>query len=96
MFCIKSIQILDKKESGMESDNLVEFKIKNYDGKVYLKGELQEFLNTPNLRVIANAEAAVFFSDNIPLKRVLASLKVLEQDLKNRIEIEKANLGGEE
>jgi len=69
---------------------MTEFKIKNHNGKVYLKDELHEFLSTPTLRVIANAETAVFFAEDVPLKRVLASIQVLEQDLKNRIQIEAA------
>jgi len=68
---------------------MVEFEVRNYDGQVYFKEELKKILNTATLRVIADAETAIIFSENIPLERVKNSLKVILRDIDNRIVIEK-------
>ena len=67
---------------------MVEFEVKNYDGQVYFKEELKKILNTPILRVIADAEIALIFAEGIPLKRVRNSLKIISKDIDNRIKIE--------
>lgn len=67
---------------------MVEFKVKNYDGQIYLKEELKQFLNTPVLTIIPGTEAALIFSEGIPLRRIKESLKAILVDLEHRIGIE--------
>lgn len=64
----------------------MEVEVKNYDGQIYIKGDLRKILNTDTLRCLANAKAVVLFSNDVDLTRVKKSIEVILRDIKYRIE----------
>ena len=66
-----------------------EFEIKNYQGQLYIKDDLQRILHSNPLRAIANAEAVIIFPNDVPLESVKKSVNILLQDLELRIEKKK-------
>ena len=59
----------------------------NPQGQYYLPKEVREELGT-SLDIICNTKAAIIYSSATPIQQVLKSLKVLENDLTHRVEIQ--------
>ncbi len=61
---------------------MVEFSIKIHEkqGTAYFPKEIREAFGL-NLKLLPNAEAGVFYRDDADLNRVIASVKILLQDL---------------
>lgn len=64
-------------------------KTKNYNGHIYVKGELQNILNTSELHHIKSSISVLFFPDNITLKQIKQSLKTIEANIDDLIRKEK-------
>jgi bifunctional DNA-binding transcriptional regulator/antitoxin component of YhaV-PrlF toxin-antitoxin module len=68
---------------------MVKFHTKaNPQGQYYLPKEVREELGE-NLDLICNTKAAVIYNSDTPIEQVLKSLKVLENDLSHRAEMQK-------
>jgi len=57
-------------------------------GVLYIPKEIRDAF-TRNLKIIPNATAALFFPANANYEDVLKSLKIIEADLRHRLEIKK-------
>lgn len=57
-------------------------------GVLYIPKSLREAFSR-NMRIIPNATAALFFSAKTDYTDVLASLKIIEADIKHRITLQK-------
>ena len=53
-------------------------KSKNYDGHIYVKGNLQKILNTQELNSVNSSISVLFFSEDISLTKARDSLKTLK------------------
>ena len=60
----------------------------NPQGQYYLPKEVRQELGE-QIDLICNVKAAVIYNSNIPLDLVLKSLKILCDDVENRLEMEK-------
>jgi bifunctional DNA-binding transcriptional regulator/antitoxin component of YhaV-PrlF toxin-antitoxin module len=60
----------------------------NPQGQYYLPKEVRQELGE-QIDLICNTKAAVIYDSNIPLDLVLKSLKILCNDVENRLEMEK-------
>jgi len=75
---------------------MVELKAKITDaGVFYVPAELREAFGQ-KIRIIPNASAAVFFSQDTRLEHVLASMEIISADLKHRIALEKEKSRGQQ
>jgi len=63
-------------------------KTKNYDGHIYIKENLQEILNTPELNHIKSSVSVLFFPENVSLKKARNSLKTIQTILDELIKEE--------
>jgi len=66
-------------------------KSKNYDGHIYVKGNLQKILNTQELNSVNSSTSVLFFPDDVPLKTVKESLKTIKIFLNELIAEEERN-----
>ena len=64
---------------------MVEFDVKNYEGKLYLKEELQKILQSNPLKAIPNAKAIVVYSSDVSLEQVKKSVELILADLSSRV-----------
>jgi hypothetical protein len=53
-------------------------KTKNYDGHIYVKGNLQKILNTQELNSVNSSISVLFFSEDISLKQARDSLRTIK------------------
>lgn len=68
---------------------MVELKTKITDaGVFYVPKELRDAFGL-KIKIIPNASAAVFFSRNTRYEDVLASLRIIQQDIEHRIDLAK-------
>jgi hypothetical protein len=68
---------------------MVELKTKlTGKGILYIPKEIREAFG-PNLRIIPNSLAALFFPDGADYEDVLRSVEIIEADLKHRIELQR-------
>jgi len=63
---------------------MTKFEIPNYGGKIYLKKELRDILNSPTLIGLANAKTVTLFSSDVDLKDIERSLEIILDDLRLR------------
>jgi len=63
-------------------------KTKNYDGHIYVKGNLQKILKTQELIAVNSTISVLFFAEDISLKQARDSLKTLKTILDEMIKNE--------
>jgi len=64
---------------------LTKFKLKNFDGRLYLKSELREILgHNENVYGLANAKTIVLFPEGATWDEILESLNILIRDIELR------------
>jgi len=61
-------------------------KSKNYDGHIYVKGDLQKILNTQELNSVNSTKTVLFFSDDVSARQARDSLKTLKMILDEIVE----------
>lgn len=71
---------------------MVKFKVKKFGEMFYMKKELREVLSKDDrerdeIFAIANAKAVVLFPKNEDLRDILASLEIIREDIKHRINL---------
>jgi len=66
-------------------------KTKNYEGHIYVKGNLQKILNTQELNSVNSTVSVLFFSEDISAKQARDSLKTLKIILDEIVEQEESN-----
>ena len=71
-------------------------KTKNYNGHLYIKGNLQEILNTSELNHVNSAISILFFPNNVSLQKAKESLKIIETNLNDMIKKEEEERINEE
>jgi len=68
---------------------MVKFKVKaNPSGQYYFPKEVRTELGK-ELALICNTKTALIFSENTPLNIVLQSIQIIEQDLQQRLQMQK-------
>lgn len=70
---------------------MVEFELKNFDGRLYLKDELKKILGTREVRAIAHADGVLLVAGTTSNERALASLDLIRRELQNRAQEENIN-----
>lgn len=63
---------------------MVEFELKNFDGRLYLKDELKKVLDTREVRAIAHADGVLLVASDTSDERALASLNLIRRELQDR------------
>lgn len=67
---------------------MVKFKVKaNPSGQYYFPKEVRQELGS-NLELISNARAAVVYPEGTPIKTILTSLRIIQDDLQHRQQIQ--------
>jgi len=67
---------------------MVEFEIKEHNGKIYLPKELRQILESSEGKAIANFKGAFLFDKKTSYEDVLESLEIIKKDIEHRAEKE--------
>lgn len=70
---------------------MTEFAVRNYNGHLYIKGEIKNILDTNPIRALANAKSVVLFPNDIDLADVEESLEIVLKDIRLRRRCESEN-----
>lgn len=68
---------------------MVEFELKQHDGRIYLPKELREILNSKENKAIANFRGAFLFDSDVEYEKLIKSLEIIKEDLEQRAEAQK-------
>jgi len=58
---------------------------KRYGGYIYIKEHLQRILNTKILKSSNSSISVLFYPDNVPLEKVVASLDTIKTNLEDEL-----------
>jgi len=67
---------------------MVEFDIKEHNGKIYLPKELRQVIGSSEGKAIANFKGVLLFDKETSYEDVLESLEIIKKNIKHRAEKE--------